>query len=204
MADTFTYSGEIFYFDEEFVQAGDEMDGLPSISRQPSQQPVINYPVFDDSDEEGNNDEHKDEDGNGEPRFFDGVVSSTNPDEDEDEDDWFTTDSDTWSSDSSEDSLDSEAKWMKKYGSWYLNLSSRRYEPVYRHVQPLRRSCNLDAARLREPLSLLTKYSTQRLKHQSRYFTKSYPSPSNALCQARQVRQGSPLAHNMQNADGST
>lgn len=203
-ADTFTYSGEIFYFDEEFFQAGEGTD-LPSMSRQLSRQPVIDYPVFDDdSDEEGDNyDEDEHEDGNGEYGFFNGVVSSTSPGEDEDEDDCPTTSSDTWSDDSS-DSLDAQAKWMKKYGSWYLNVSSRRYEPVYRFVQPLRTSCNLDAARLREPLSLLTKYSTQRLKHESRYFTKSYPSPSEALCQARQVRQGSPLAYNIQNADGTT
>lgn len=182
-----------FHFDVQNVETEVEQMGLPQLSRgqpRPSQQPIIDFAVVEDSD---GDDENENEDGNGEYGFFAGVVSNPG-----DEDEWDDSD-DTWSDDSSRDS--DESNWFHKYGGWYFNPSSWRFEPVYRFVQPdLRTSCNATAAALKEPISLLTKYRHQRLGHESKYFHKSIPNPSKALRRARQVSRGSRLKK-VQNVD---
>lgn len=183
-------------FDEQNVENEVEQMGLAPLSREPSQQPVIEFPIVEDSDEDHDDDE--DEDGNGEHGFFSGVVSS-NP---ENGDDW---DSDgTWSDASSGDSAEDYYYWLQNYGGLFLNPSSGRIEPVYRCVLPNpHTSSNVAAAALKEPISLLTKYRYQRLRHESKYFHASIPSPSKALCRARQVSRGS-LLKKVQNVDDQT
>lgn len=142
-----------------------EHAGLPPSSRQPSQEPVIEFHIVDDSDEGG--------------------------DDDDDDDEW-TSDSDATLSDSGEP--EGYWLNLNQYGGWYFNIFTWRYEPKYWFAQPdPRTSCNQAAALLNEPVSLLTKYRHQRLGYKSKYFESSIPSPSNVLCKARQVRRGSHL-----------
>lgn len=175
-------------FDVQNVETGAEQMGLSQLSRQsrPPQEPVIEFAIVEDNDDYDDQDE---DDGNVEYGFFTGVVSNPG---DEDGCNGMTSDSDdTWSTYSSDSDEDN---WLRKYGGWYLNISSWRYEPIYRFVQPdPRTSSNVAAAALKEPISLLTKYRHQRLRHQSTYFHASIPSPSKMLCRARQVRRGSHL-----------
>lgn len=179
-------------FDVQNVENEAEQMGLPQLSRQPRphQQPIIEFAIEFAIVEDNDGDDDQDEDdGNGEYGFFTGVISNPG---DEDDSNCMASDSDdTWSVYSSESG---EASWLQKYGGWYLNISSWRYEPIYRFVQPdPRASSNVAAAALQEPISLLTKYRHQRLSHQSTYFHASIPGPSKTLCRARQVRRGSHL-----------
>lgn len=176
--------------DEQIVQMG-----LAPLSRQLSQQPVIGFPIVEDSD----NEEEDGGDGDEEYGFFFDIVS--NPDEPERQGQNSDFD-DTWSN-SSSDSVEA-INWLDKYGGWYFEISSWRYEPMYKFVMPdPRRSCNAAAAGLKEPLSLLTKYRRQRLADQSEYFEESIPSPSATLRRVSQVTRGSRLKK-VQNVDEKT
>lgn len=191
--------------DEQSVQIEVEQMGLASLSRYSAQQPVIDFPIVDDSDSD-----HEDDDGDvdGHYGFFFDIVSNPGEPERHNHDHDTTTDSsddawsDTWSNASS--TSDEVYYWIDRFGGWYFDLSSWRYEPMYKFVEPdPGTSCNAAAAALKEPLSLLTKYRRQRLSHQSKYFQSSIPSPSKALCQARQVRCGSRLKK-VRNVDDKT
>lgn len=177
--------------DEQILQGEVEQMGLAPLSQQSSQQPTIGFAIVEDSDSDG---EEDDADGNnyGQYTFFDGVVSSS-PDIRVD-----TASDDEWSdySSDSDDGLDPASI----YGAYFC-LVTGMFKPFYRFVKPNpRTSCNAAAAALKEPISLLTKYRSQRLGGQSKYFREAYPAPSKALRLARQVRRGSRL-NRVQNVD---
>lgn len=183
-------------FDAQNVENEAEQMGLAQLSRQSRspQHPVIEFAIVEDDENDKDQDE---DDGNVEYDFFTGLISNSG---DEAEDEWENSASD------SDDTFCAfgEVDWLNQYGGWSLNVSSRRYEPFYRFVQPdPRTSCNAAAAALKEPISLLTKYRYQRLGHQSKYFHKITPRPSKALCLTRQVRRGSHLKK-VRNVDDQT
>lgn len=182
--------------DQQMVRTEVEQMGLALLSQHSSHQPVIEFSIVNDSDSD-----EKDDDGDDDAEygFFFDIVS--NPEEPERQGQNSDFD-DTWS-DSSSDSVEA-INWLDKYGGWYFEISSWRYEPMYKFVMPdPRRSCNAAAAGLKEPLSLLTKYRRQRLADQSEYFEESIPSPSATLRRVSQVTRGSGLKK-VQNVDEKT
>lgn len=167
--------------DEQIIQQEVLQMDLAPLSQTSSQQPVIEFAIVDDSENDDEVDDYVDQ--YDEYGFFSDVVTNV------DEDEW--NDSDTWSNSSSDSG---ETNWLDVYGGWRLDVSLWKYVPFYRFVKPRpRTSCNAAAAALKEPISLLTKYSTQRLVHKSKYFEESIPNPSEALRQVRQVVRGSRL-----------
>lgn len=181
-----TSSGDSMHFhepvDEQLIQNEVSQMDLAPLSRTSSQQPVIEFAIVDDSESDAEVDDYVDE--YDEYGFFSDVVTNV------DEEEWNDSD-DTWSNSSSDSG---ETNWLDIYGGWRFSVSSWKYVPFYRFVKPRpRTSCNAAAAALKEPISLLTKYSHQRLGHKSKYFEESIPSPSEALREGRQVTRGSRL-----------
>lgn len=168
--------------DDQIIQDEVAHMNLASLYQTSSQQPVIEFAIVEDSDGDAEVDDYEDE--YDEYGFFSDVVTNV------DEEEWNGSD-DTWSNSSSDSG---ETNWLDQYGGWRFAVSSWKFVPFYRFVKPRpRTSCNAAAAALKEPISLLTKYSHQRLGHKSKYFEESIPSSSEALRQVRQVIRGSRL-----------
>lgn len=111
-------------------------------------------------------------------------------------DDEYWSDSSWNDSDSTSD--DGGASWhiievCGALGACY-RAADNKFKTFYRDAEPDRRtSCNIMAAALKEPVSLLTKYRSQRFKGKSRYFRSAFSGPPNPI---QRPRQRSPLLIN--------
>lgn len=164
-----------------------KMDLAP-LSLQSSQEPSIEFPIVND-EEDLNDQSHDDGDDDddvqdGEFVFFGEVIPGS-----DDEDDWsdYSDEDDYYSSDDKEPN-----PWFVKlcgtYGGYYTDRFTGKIKTFYRFTKPdPRTSCNAAAAALKEPVSLLTKYRSQRWGGRSNYFRAVFPGPPKTL------RQGSPL-----------
>lgn len=154
-----------------------------------SQEPSIKFSIV--SDEEGLND---DEDGNEneteaqdrEFRFFGEVIQLS----DDDDDFWSDSSSDPDSSSDDKGASQDIFEVCGALGAYYRDVDNK-FKTVYRYVKPdYRNSCNITAAALKEPVSLLTKYRSQRFQGRSRYFRSAFSGPPKPV---QWRRQRSPL-----------
>ncbi|KAG8170303.1 hypothetical protein KVR01_001048 [Diaporthe batatas] len=138
-----------------------------------------------------------------EPSIDSSIVSDLKDLNDDDDDDQMSDSDDFWSdSDSSSDEGGANLHVVDIYGALgacYRTVDNG-FKTFYRYVEPdFRVSCNVTAASLKEPLSLLTKYRSQRFEGKSAYFRSAYSGPPSPIRRRRQrspLLKGCPGVHN--------
>ncbi|POS69859.1 hypothetical protein DHEL01_v211744 [Diaporthe helianthi] len=139
------------------------------------------YTDVKDRSEDGNGDQAQ----NAEFRFSGKVVQLS-----DEEDDWSDSSSDDLGSDADKGTSRHMVEVYGTLGACYRDVDNN-FKTFYRYVEPDRRaSCNVMASGLKDPVSLLTKYRSQRLEGKSRYFHSAFSRHPELV---RRRRQPSPL-----------